>query len=246
MFEDEYSAIQQYMTTVSLEFEKYSDYCVIVAYLCNIQEEKSWIFKLLKKTYFSYIENKMEVDRNFDGYKIWSFAQGYCSFLLYNNLTLEDVNILTYEGFKYLSENDRNIYSIYESMISDELINSESNYICEVCWQFFETINAKIVDKEMAYQFILEEMEAASQGNDAATAFVERNKFYTAEFQGSMIDSSLEIDGASGPQQTLTRLIMQFPIDMETKTRMRIMVVQNIIDFWRLTSESKVDLKSLI
>lgn len=246
MFEDEYSAIQQYMNRVSLEFDKYNDYCVIVAYLCNIQEENSWIFKLLKKTYFSYLKEKMEVDHNFDGYKVWSFAQGYCSCLLDNNLTCEDVNILTYEGFKFLSENDRNIYSIYESIISDELINTESSYINVVCGQVFETINAKLVDEEMAYQFILEEMEAASQGNDAAIAFVERNKFYAAEFQGSMIDSSLEIDGASGPQQTLTRLIMQFPIDMETKTRMRIMIVQNIIDFWRSASESKVDLKSLI
>ncbi|OBT12024.1 hypothetical protein A9264_16075 [Vibrio sp. UCD-FRSSP16_10] len=246
MVEDEYSTIQQYMTRVSLEFDKYNDFCVIVAYLCNIQEEKSWIFKLLKKTYFSYSKEKMELDHNFDGYKIWSFAQGYCSCLLDNNLTLEEVSYLTNEGFKYLSENDRNIISIYESVISDELTNTDSNYISEVCEQVFETINAKLSDKEMAYQFILEEMEAASQGNDVAKAFVEKNKFYAAEFQGSMIDSSPEIDGVSGPQQTLTRVIMQFRIDMETKTRMRIMVVQNIIDFWRSDSESKVDLKSLI
>ena len=246
MLTGEHKAIRQYMSQVSLDFEKYDDYCVIVAYLCNIQEEDSWTFKFLKKTYFEYLRAKLIVEPSFQGQSIWHFSEGYCSCLLESFLTKDDVNILSSEAFKYLSENDRNIYSIYESCMMDELRNLESNYIHEYCEQIFEVINTKIFDEMIAYQFILEELEAASFGNDDAMAFVERNQFYIAEFEGSMADSCHDVDGADGPQQSLTRLIMGLPINIETKARIRIIVVQKIIDFWSSNTEIKTDLKSFL
>lgn len=246
MSTSEYNVIRQYMSQVSLDFDKYNDYCVIVAYLCNIQEEDSWTFKFLKKTYFEYLRAKLIVEPSFQGQSLWHFAEGYCSCLLDSYLTQDDVNILTSEAFKYLRENDKNIYSLYESCIMYELRNTESNYIHEFCEGIFEAVNTKIFDEEMAYQFILEELEAASSGNDEALAFIERNKFYVAEFEGSMADSRPEVDGAGGPQQSLTRLIMGLPINIETKTKMRIIVVQKIIDFWSSNTETNADLNRFV
>ncbi|MFT6506949.1 MAG: hypothetical protein ACJAUK_001038 [Colwellia polaris] len=245
---DEYNAIQQYMSQVAQDFDKYNDYCVIVAYLCNIQEEGSWTFKFLKKTYFEYLRTKLIIEPSFQGQNLWHFSEGYCSCLLESLLTQDDVNILSSEAFKYLIENDRNIYSIYESSMMGELINLESNYIHEFCEQIFEATNTKIFDEVIAYQFILEELEAASFGNDDAIAFVERNQFYIAEFEGAMADSRHEVDGADGPQQSLTRLIMGLPINIETKARIRIIVVQKIIDFWSSNTgaEIKTDIKSFL
>lgn len=243
---DNPNIVQNYLNRVALDFDKYADYCVIVAYLCNIQEPDSWTYKFLEKTYFKYLTRKLILEPNFEGNNLWSFAKGYCLCLKDNNITVNDVSILTSEGFKFLSDNDRNIHSIYESIVIDELSNTESNYIYDFCDQIFETINTKIFNENIAYQFMLEELEAASYGNDEALEFVKRNNFLIAEFQGAMADSQPEVDGVNGPQQALTRMIMGLTIDMEIKTRMRIIVVQKVIDCWCSDSEAKADLNSFI
>ena len=76
------NAIQKYMHRVALDFERYNDNCVIVTYLCNIQEENSWTFKFLKKTYFEYLRRKSIVEPSFQGENLWYFSEGYCSCML--------------------------------------------------------------------------------------------------------------------------------------------------------------------
>ncbi|HHS9499546.1 TPA: hypothetical protein ACTW0P_000543 [Klebsiella pneumoniae] len=238
MSNDLSEAMQQYMIRVSSDFEKFKDHCVIVAYISNVNKNNPWVYKLFKKTYFKYLNIKLLTSPDFNGAELWHFSKGYCSCLLDQGISEHDVSIITFEGFHYLSENSEEIFAIYQSCISEELQNSESNYIYDVCDQIFNLINNKIKNVTTAYQFILEELEAASLGNDEAQAFVSKNAFSIAEFEGSMSNSSQDVDGPDGPQQSLTRAIMHLPTDMITKTKIRIIIVQKIIDYW-LTSDDE-------
>lgn len=227
------------MTIVASDFEKYGDYCVIVAYLCNVNEKSSWIYKFFKKTYFTYLNIKSSMTPDFEGEAIWHFAKGYCSCLSAKGISDDDLSMITFEGFKYLRENSEELSAIYQSCIADELQYPDSDYIYDVCEQIFEVINKKLPKKDIAYQFILEELEAASFGNDEAKEFVAKNNFCVGEFDEAMGNSSLEVDGTNGPQQSLTRAVMDLPADIVIKARMRIIVVQKIIDFWFPEGEDK-------
>ncbi|HAV2049125.1 hypothetical protein ACQUW1_05850 [Klebsiella pneumoniae] len=224
--------IQQYMVRVSSDFEKFEDYCVVVAYISNVNKKNPWVYKLLKKTYFKYLNIKSLSSPDFNGTELWHFAKGYCSCLLDQGISEHDLSIITFEGIKYLSENSEDIFSIYQHCIAEELQNSESDYIYDVCDQIFNLINNKIKNAETAYQFILEELEAASLGNDEAQEFVSKNAFSITEFEAAMSNSSQDVDGPDGPQQSLTRAIMHLPANMITKSKVRIIIVQKIIDYW--------------
>ena len=75
--------------------------------------------------------------------------------------------------------------------------------------RFSEIILQKIPTTEIAYQFVLEEIEAASQGNDTAISFARNSGISPQEYKGSMMNSRPEVDGADGPQQFILALCMQ-------------------------------------
>ncbi|MCC4264894.1 hypothetical protein LL240_10575 [Oceanimonas baumannii] len=111
----------------------------------------------------------------------------------------------------------------------------------EVAELIYQVVSSKIETKEVAYQFILEELEAASQGNQEAQAFVARNKFTADEYEGALQNSMPEVDGPGGPQQTLLTLLMQTGGAPEIMASIRIKVVQKIIDNWFVNEESPED-----
>lgn len=59
-----------------------------------------------------------------------------------------------------------------------------------------------------------------------------KNAFSITEFEAAMSNSSQDVDGPDGPQQSLTRAIMHLPANMITKSKVRIIIVQKIIDYW--------------
>ena len=65
---------------------------------------------------------------------------------------------------------------------------------------FAEIISRKLPTKDIAYQFILEQIEAASKGNAAAINFAKSSSISQSEYSGAMRNSIPEIDGADGPQ----------------------------------------------
>lgn len=72
-----------------------------------------------------------------------------------------------------------------------------------------EVILNKIGSKEIAYQFILEELEGASMGNSISKGFAKASGINPIEYKGAMDNSMIEVDGPEGPQQFLRYLGMQ-------------------------------------
>lgn len=64
-------------------------------------------------------------------------------------------------------------------------------------------LSDKLPTRELAYQFILEELEAASMGNQAAINFSVESGISPSEYEGAMNRSCPEVDGPDGPQQLL-------------------------------------------
>lgn len=87
----------------------------------------------------------------------------------------------------------------------------------------------KLPTREIAYQFILEELEAASHGDDAAIRFVKASGISPSEYQGAMNNSIPEVDGPGGPQELILGLCMQLHPDMDLVVKFRTMIVDNVM-----------------
>ena len=98
-------------------------------------------------------------------------------------------------------------------------------------------VSDRIATKEVAFQFVLEELDAARQGNNAAIQFVNNSGFSASEYEGAMQNSFEEVDGANGPQQFLLSSIMQYRSDMDFMVNLRLKVVQKVIDHWQLKND---------
>ncbi len=93
-------------------------------------------------------------------------------------------------------------------------------------------VSSKIKSNRVAQQFILEELDAASQGDDKAKMLVSQSGFSSSEYKGAMRNSFEEVDGPQGPQQALLRECMSFE-DKNVMVEVRVSVVEKIIDKFR-------------
>ncbi|MDR3177749.1 MAG: hypothetical protein LBT96_02075 [Campylobacteraceae bacterium] len=103
----------------------------------------------------------------------------------------------------------------------------------------FEEVNSRIWNAQIARQFVLEEIEAASTGNDDAKTFVKESGFSEREYKGAMRNSCDAVDGANGPQQTLLEFTWSLTniFDMDSIVKIRIEVVKRIMRQWKLCAE---------
>lgn len=81
----------------------------------------------------------------------------------------------------------------------------------------------------LIYQFVLEELDAARQGNQESKKFAEESGYDSEEYIGAMARSDPRIDGPGGPQQNLNVLSLSVP-DIDTKTKFRILVVKHLMN----------------
>lgn len=95
-----------------------------------------------------------------------------------------------------------------------------------------EYVNQKITTEDVAIQFILEELEAASQGNAVAKQFASTSGFDENDYQGAMHNSFEEVDGPNGPQQLILNLCMMLYPDQNLMAELRIKAVDNIMKIW--------------
>ncbi|SRR5690554_6797503 len=95
--------------------------------------------------------------------------------------------------------------------------------------RFSENIVRKLPTTEIAYQFILEEIEAASQGNLTAMNFARNSGISSNEYKGSMSTSCAEVDGPDGPQQALLAIYMQLMSNPDLMVKLRTMITDNIM-----------------
>lgn len=98
-----------------------------------------------------------------------------------------------------------------------------------------EIINEKIGSHDVALQFVLEELDAARQGNSQALHFVQSSGFEPHEYIQAMNNSFEEVDGAKGPQMFLNNLMMsQLMHNRDLMTSFRIAVTDKIMQMWSL------------
>lgn len=104
-----------------------------------------------------------------------------------------------------------------------------------------EYVNQKIPSEEVAIQFVLEELEAASQGNELAKIFAENSGFDEDDYIGAMYNSFEEVDGEDGPQQEILNLCMMLYPDQDLMADLRIKTVDNIMKYWKLGKYSPIN-----
>ena len=106
-----------------------------------------------------------------------------------------------------------------------------------------EYINQKISSEDVATQFILEEIEAASKGNEEARLFAHTSGFDESDYIGAMNNSFEEVDGANGPQQEILNLCMMLYPNQHLMAELRIKTVDNIMKYWKLGKYAAINEK---
>lgn len=104
-----------------------------------------------------------------------------------------------------------------------------------------EHINNIIPSEDIAMQFILEELDAASNGNEMAKQFVAFSGFDEDDYKDAMKNSFEDVDGASGPQQELTRICFNLYQNQDLMITLRLRVVDNIMKIWELGKYSAIN-----
>ena len=99
--------------------------------------------------------------------------------------------------------------------------------------RIFQEVQKLIGSYEVALQFVLEEIEAASSGNAIAINFAKNSGFSESDYKGAMHNSFDEVDGPAGPQQFLLGFVMQLS-DIDLMVRLRVATVDKIMQDWNL------------
>ena len=98
-----------------------------------------------------------------------------------------------------------------------------------------QQVNDKIKTREIALQFVLEELDAARQGDETARKFVRESGFSEDEYIGAMGNSIEEVDGDYGPQQSLVSFISEITMgDFTIMSKYKVKVVEEIMLYWSL------------
>ncbi|MEA2017438.1 MAG: hypothetical protein U9N59_03225 [Campylobacterota bacterium] len=128
--------------------------------------------------------------------------------------------------------------------MNNQMIESFEKYGIDYTAEMFsEYLSEMISTEDIAIQFVLEELEAASQGSYAAKIFVESSGFDEDDYAGAMHNSFKEVDGEDGPQQEILNLCMMLYPNQELMTEFRIKTVDNIMKHWKLGKYSPVNEK---
>ncbi|MFC4930496.1 hypothetical protein [Massilia sp. GCM10023247] len=100
--------------------------------------------------------------------------------------------------------------------------------------RFADIISRKLPNKEIAYQFILQELDGARQGNEASKWFANNSGIQLSEYRNALSKSVPEVDGAGGPQQVLLALSLQLANDQSVMAKFRCKVADNIMKKFEL------------
>lgn len=174
----------------------------------------SYVFEQIFEDFYQFSMNDLDIDNTCIKEKelISRIMQFDTTYNEIDNMNIYDVmnGLLPIDlqdnGAKYKKEVD---YILNNDLILN-LINSESDSV--VINEIFNIVNSKITTPAVAKQFVLEELHAASHGNEKAQEFAKESGFDKVEFADAMssINSFEEVDGKGEAQQTLLILMMQY------------------------------------
>ncbi|WP_151444704.1 hypothetical protein [Halomonas lysinitropha] len=97
-----------------------------------------------------------------------------------------------------------------------------------------ELVAARIPNNEIAYRFILEELDGASMGNNASKVFATSSGINSAEYKGALNNSIPDVDGPDGPQQLLAGFSMHLLGNQELMAKFRCKVDDKIMKRFQL------------
>ena len=135
----------------------------------------------------------------------------------------------------------KHYHTLHNLFNTDDEVHNDSSLN-----DIYHKVSSEITSVEMAYEFILKELDAASQGNKEAVEFVKNSPFTKEEYEGALSESTLSSWSINDPQSTLTHLIRKNCLPNSQTAKLRISVVQKIIDDWYdVISNEEVDLDIL-
>ena len=122
-------------------------------------------------------------------------------------------------------------------------MNEFEKQISEYGLDFVSSFTAQEVLKKIgsysdALQFVLEELDAARQGNEISITFVNNSGFRPEDYMGAMDRSYDAIDGADGPQQFLNSIAFMIQ-DIELMSKFKVAVVDKVMQPWKLGKYKK-------
>ena len=91
-------------------------------------------------------------------------------------------------------------------------------------------IRQKIKNKKDRLQFILEELDGASQGNEQAKLFARQSGIPFSEYSGALDKSYPAVDGPDGPQQFLRMVSLRLMSDEDLMVDFTLSIVRRIMD----------------
>ena len=110
-----------------------------------------------------------------------------------------------------------------------------------VTTQLAEIVSAKLPTREVAYRFILEELDGASQGNESSQSFARNSGIPASAYSEALENSSPEIDGPGGPQQLLLALSMELMPNQALMAEFRCRVDDNVMKRFSLGKYASKD-----
>ena len=114
----------------------------------------------------------------------------------------------------------------FEDEVREHGVNSAASWASQ-------EVMKRIDSYDVALQFVLEELDAARQGNDTAINYAKNSGFKENEYVDAMGNSFEEVDGPDGPQQMLLTQIMSVS-SMDTKVKLRVTIVDKVMQEWKL------------
>lgn len=100
---------------------------------------------------------------------------------------------------------------------------------------FSQIITAKLGTRDVAYRFMLQELDGASQGNESSQLFAKNSGIAPAQYRGALNYSSPEVDA---PQQVLLELSLQIS-NQELMAEFRCKVDEKIMQRFDLGKHAK-------
>ena len=155
-------------------------------------------------------------------------------------LTEEDVKVLVIyvdQNIEYLPEKN-SLISFARLVDKIESFKLETLGLSPEVVRFInETVKGvsiRIKSPNDARQLIMEELDAARQGNKLATDFVKKSGFDPLEYKNAMNLSYHDVDGKDGPQQFLLNALLPYSSNVDLMVSLRLEIVKKLINVYNI------------
>lgn len=162
------------------------------------------------------------------------------------NKVLYRISDLTHKSLPELFDNDGRGFMKYQKEInSDKAIKKAVTQLLkekgekELADKIAELLNQHIENQSIAKEVVLQELDAASYGNDTAQEFVNQSGFAPKEYKGAMNNNSWNEDSLVSQIQLYSRAFTMKIDNLNTMLNVNLMIVDYIMKGWKLGKYEK-------